>query len=270
MKELQTILKDLYLISGLNISIFDIDEKLITSYPEKKSMFCSLIAKNPSGLKKCKECDHNAFLKVRETGQIYIYQCYFHLYEAAVPLYTYGIHTGYLMMGQTLTDSPFDKEEIKNKALNYIDNKEELEKAIKKISIHTREQILSFSNIIDICAKYLTLTNRIEYKKKDLAFQVKEYLIHNYNKEISIDFLCQLFYCSKSTLINHFKKEYQTTIHQFLLDYRLEKAVELLKNDNLSIVEISITCGFQDPNYFSKAFKHKYHISPSKYKEKNA
>lgn len=268
MKDLQDILKDLHLISGLNIAIYDIDEKLITSYPEKKSMFCSLIEKNPLGLAKCKECDHNAFSKVKKSGSIYIYQCYFNLYEAVVPLYTYDIHTGYLMMGQTLTNSLFDKEDIQKKSLNYINNKEELEEAINKISVHSHEQIIAFSNIINICAKYITLTNRIDYKRKDLAYKAKEYMINNYKKEITIDLLCQMLHCSKSTLINHFKKEHGKTVHQFLLDYRLKKSIELLNNNELSILEISIDCGFNDANYYSKAFKRKYKISPSEYKQK--
>lgn len=99
MNDLQSMLKDLYLISGLNMSIFDIDGKLITSYPTKKCPFCSLIAKNEDALKYCHARDENVFKKVKETGKIYIYQCHFHLYEACVPLYTYGTHTGYFMMG---------------------------------------------------------------------------------------------------------------------------------------------------------------------------
>lgn len=269
MNDLQSILKDLYLISGLNLSIFDIDEKLITSYPEKKSPFCALIDKNTQALKHCKQCDHEAFQRVKETGEIYIYQCYFNLYEACVPLYTYGIHTGYLMMGQTLTTSRFDEELIKNKARKYIKDEKILEDAIKKISVHSKEQILAFSNIIDICAKYITLTNRIQYKKKDLPSEIKKYIILNYQNDISIKQLCEHFYCSKSTLINQFKAEYGKTVHQFILDYRLEKSLELLKKEKTTILEVALGCGFNDSNYYAKAFKKKYHISPSEYKLKN-
>ena len=164
--DLQSMLKDLYLISGLNMSIFDIDGKLITSYPTKKCPFCSLIAKNEDALKYCHARDENAFKKVKETGKIYIYQCHFHLYEACVPLYTYGTHTGYFMMGQTLSDSQFNKQDLVRTASQYIKDKELLKNAINQISTHSKEQILSFASIVDICAKYLTLTNRIEEKTR--------------------------------------------------------------------------------------------------------
>lgn len=255
MNDIQNMLKDLYLISKLNMSIFDIEGNLIASYPHQKSPFCALIEQNQEAFKKCHKCDFKTFEKVKKTGHIEIYQCYFHLYEACVPLYTYGMHTGYLMMGQTLTHSLFDKEELKQTALPLIKDEQKLDEAIDTISIHSKEQILAFASIVDICAKYLTLTNRIEAKNKNLAEEIKQYIMQNYQQDITIDHLCSYFYCSKATLINHFKKVYHQTVHQYLLEYRLKQSMKLLKNKQLTIQEIAFQCGFKDSNYFSKAFK---------------
>ncbi|MGM9912770.1 helix-turn-helix domain-containing protein [Floccifex sp.] len=90
----------------------------------------------------------------------------------------------------------------------------------------------------------------------------------NYSHEITISSLCDYFYCSKATLINTFKKRYNQTVHQYLLNYRLEKAKEQLKIQSLSISQIAYNCGFNDANYFSKAFKKKYGVSPSMIKNK--
>lgn len=255
MNDLQSILKDLYLISRLNLSIFNTDGELITSYPTKKCPFCALIANNQEAFKHCIKCDKEAFRKAKETGKIYIYQCDFHLYEACMPLYTYGTLSGFLMMGQTLSNSYFNKQELIDAASKYIKDEKILKEAISQISIHSKEQILSFASIVDICAKYLTITNRIEAKNKNLAEEVKRYIIKNFNKDITIDELCNYFYCSKATLINHFKETYNYTVHQYLLKYRIEKAKVLLLNKDLSIQEVAIDVGFKDANYFSKAFK---------------
>lgn len=268
MNDIQSLLKDLYLISGLNMTIFDIDGNMTISYPMQKSSFCSLIGKNKKSLQKCLECDKAAFERVKATGKIEIYQCYFHLYEACVPLYTYGMHTGYLMMGQTLSKSSIDKEQLKATALPFVENEEDLNDAIEKISVHSKEQILSFASIIDICAKYLTLTNRIEAKNKNLAEEVKQYIMQNYHHDVTIEHLCCYFYCSKATLINHFKKTYHQTVHQYLLEYRLEKAKEYLKNNQLSIQEVASNCGFKDANYFSKVFKKYVGLPPHQFREK--
>ncbi|MGN1183387.1 MAG: helix-turn-helix domain-containing protein [Faecalibacillus sp.] len=118
-------------------------------------------------------------------------------------------------------------------------------------------------------AEYITLTNRLESKSKNLAEEVHKYLVAHYNQKITIDWLCDYFYVSRSTLMNTFKSQYDMTIHQFILDYRLEKSIEMLKDNNKTIQDIAIECGFNDANYFSKAFKKRYLVSPTSLKEKN-
>lgn len=268
MDDIQHILKDLYIISDFNMSLFDTDFNLVTSYPEGKTSFCTLIEKS-DGFKHCKQFDHEAFLRVKETGKIYIYQCYFNLYEACVPIYTYGILSGYLMMGENLLASPIDRKIIEEKALPYVKDPDLLNDAINTIPVHPKEKILSFASIVDICARYLTLTNQVENKNEQLAKQIMAYLQQNYASHISIQKLCDIFYCSKGTLNNHFKQEYHISIHQYLSNLRLEKATELLHNPNLSIGEIAITVGFNDTNYFTKAFRKKYNYSPIEYRNKS-
>ena len=65
MNELQVMLKDLYLVFGLNLSIFDLDGNLVTSYPEKNSPFCELVKSKPEVLKLCHACDKKAFEHVK-------------------------------------------------------------------------------------------------------------------------------------------------------------------------------------------------------------
>ena len=56
--------------------------------------------------------------------------------------------------------------------------------------------------------------------------------MQNYEREITIEQLCNYFYRSKATLINRFKETYGYTAHQYLLRYRLDKATELLFDIN--------------------------------------
>lgn len=263
MNELQVMLKDLYLVFGLNLSIFDLDGNLVTSYPEKNSPFCELVKSKPEVLKLCHACDKKAFEHVKNAGEIYIYRCHFGLYEACVPLYTYGVLSGFFMMGQTLTDTEYDKNLIKRKAIEFLLDSDVIDEAIDHISFHSQEQIIAFAGVVNIVAEYITLTNRLESKSKNLAEEVHKYLVNNYNQNITIDWLCKYFYVSKSTLINTFKSKYGITVHQFLLEYRLKKSMELLKDKNKTIQDIAIECGFNDANYFSKAFKKKYLLSPT-------
>ena len=266
MNELEKLLKDLYKISGLNMSIFDLNQNLLASYPHKKSKFCNELEKNNNTFQHCIDCDYKAMEHVKKTGELYIYKCHFGLNEAIMPLYSYGSLTGYLMMGQAVIGTYRNYSEIIEKSKEYFQDKEILKKYITEITILNEEQVYAFANICDVCAKYISLTNRIQAKHDHLAQEVKYYIIANYNKQITIEELCSYFFCSRGTLLNHFKSKYNTTIHQYLLDYRLKKATELLINDELNVKEIAYFCGFEDPNYFSKVFKKRYGRSPLEFK----
>lgn len=56
---------------------------------------------------------------------------------------------------------------------------------------------------------------------------------------------------------------------QYINDLRIDTAKNLLLSTELSIKEISVNCGFTSPFYFSKIFKTKSGLSPTKYKEEN-
>jgi len=56
--------------------------------------------------------------------------------------------------------------------------------------------------------------------------------------------------------------------NSFLMAYRLNKALELLKKGNTSISEIAFDSGFNSPSYFAKSFQKKYNFSPSDFLRK--
>lgn len=269
MNELETMLKDLYLISGLNMSIFDLNQNLLASYPHKKSKFCFEIGKHERSLQHCLDCDHKAMEHVKESGELYIYKCHYGLNEAIMPLYSYGSLTGYLMMGQAVIGTYRNYSEIIENSKEFFDNMEKLKELVTKITILNEDQVHAFANICDICAKYISLTNRIQAKHDNLAQEVRKYIVSNYNRQITIDILCEYFFCSRGTLLSHFKAKYNTTVHKFLLEYRLQKAKELLINESISVKEVAYRCGFEDPNYFCKVFRKKYNKSPLEFKNSN-
>ncbi len=70
-----------------------------------------------------------------------------------------------------------------------------------------------------------------------------------------------------------FQRAYGVTPQQYLIDLRLQAAAEALVqsrcSDN-SVGDIATLCGFRDPLYFSKMFKKKYGVSPSRYADSPA
>ena len=55
---------------------------------------------------------------------------------------------------------------------------------------------------------------------------------------------------------------------QFLMTFRITKAAELLQLTSLPIEGIAVSCGYQDPLVFTKAFRQMKKMSPSAYRKK--
>ncbi len=93
---------------------------------------------------------------------------------------------------------------------------------------------------------------------------VVKYIETNYNADISYEELARLVNVSKYHFCHLFKEATGKTVVQYINDVRLDKAYELLKNTDMNITQVSMAVGFNDMNYFSRVFRKKNRISPSK------
>lgn len=266
--DLQTVLKELHNISGLRISVHDLNFNEIASYPESHLPFCKCIQTNPDAKNMCIKNDIKAFNRAKENEKVYIYKCHLGLYEAVAPIYHFGVLAGFLMMGQSLDNEPNSKDIVLTNSKQYNIELPKLQEAINKTPHKSYEKLTSYITIMSICAEYITLMNYLNLSDKNLAHEVKKYINQNYNQKINIEILCKQFFCSKSTLMNTFKKSYNKTIIEYITQVRLENAEKLLVTTNKPIHLIADECGFSDQNYFSKVFLKTYGISPTSYRHK--
>jgi transcriptional regulator GlxA family with amidase domain len=49
---------------------------------------------------------------------------------------------------------------------------------------------------------------------------------------------------------------------------RLQAAADLLTGSRLSVTEIALECGFNEPNYFARQFRRHIGVSPSEYRRR--
>ena len=93
------------------------------------------------------------------------------------------------------------------------------------------------------------------------------YVEENYgNKELNIDFICNYLGLSSAYFSTMFKKSTGKTFINYLTEYRMQKAVQLLEETDEKTYAIADRVGYADPNYFSYVFKKQFGVSPSKYK----
>lgn len=94
--------------------------------------------------------------------------------------------------------------------------------------------------------------------------------IHNaYKNSIKIDELASHAGISRAECFRCFKRYTGKTPIEYLNDYRLSQAANMLITTELSAVEIGLACGFESQSYFGKLFKENYGATPLRFR-KNA
>lgn len=111
---------------------------------------------------------------------------------------------------------------------------------------------------------------KANYNKKShfIIDRVVEYVNENYNSTISIEEVASRFSLNPFYFSKLFKEYQKNNFVDYLTEVRINKAVELLKEESLNIKEIAYEVGYQDPNYFSRVFKKIVGISPKDYRNR--
>ena len=103
-------------------------------------------------------------------------------------------------------------------------------------------------------------------KQINTANGIRNYIENNYGVKLNLDFLSRIHFVSKYHLLRLFKKYYGLTPRQYLIDKRIAKSKEHLKN-GMSVTETCNAIGFESLSLFSTLFKTKTGRSPSEYQK---
>ncbi len=87
------------------------------------------------------------------------------------------------------------------------------------------------------------------------------------NPNLSVDFISEKLNLSPSYISHLFKDITGLTIHNYIYEYRMEKAMQLAKRPQIHVSDIANMVGYRNGNYFSYLFKKKYGVSPTNCRE---
>lgn len=115
------------------------------------------------------------------------------------------------------------------------------------------------------------LYNENVVQKMDIANEtiqkVTEYIIANYNEDITLSNTAKIFNMSESSLSKKFKTFTGYRFKEYVIDVRTHAAADMLLNTSLSMTEIADKCGFSDSNTFGDTFKRIFGCCPSAYRK---
>ncbi len=98
------------------------------------------------------------------------------------------------------------------------------------------------------------------------AKNVLTYIHEHYAEEIGIEDIARHTCISRSECFRCFQRYTNKSPIEYLTEYRLAHAMNLLQETDKSMKQIALECGFSNSNYFGKIFKKKYAIAPSRFK----
>ncbi len=101
----------------------------------------------------------------------------------------------------------------------------------------------------------------------DIALVLKSYVDHHYREDISLAKLSEMFFFSREYLNRVFRAAYGCAVYEYVQRVRMEHAARLLRDPGQSIQSVADGLGYSNANYFSKAFKKYYGMSPSEFRE---
>lgn len=120
---------------------------------------------------------------------------------------------------------------------------------------------------------FVILRHKNEHEMKntgnDFITTVQEYIQNNYMNEVKLSALAEKLSVSQEHLSRVFKQETGIGFKDYLVQFRLQKAEDMLKHETgRAVSEVAYACGFNDGNYFSYKFKKAYGVSPSEVRRK--
>ncbi|HIV74980.1 MAG TPA: AraC family transcriptional regulator [Candidatus Pseudogracilibacillus intestinigallinarum] len=99
---------------------------------------------------------------------------------------------------------------------------------------------------------------------------ILEYIHTHFQEQIKLETLAELTHLSRAETIRIFKRHVGRTPFKYILDYRLERSIDLLIGTSSTITEVALDSGFTSVSYFIEKFKEGFHMTPRKYREKKA
>lgn len=156
------------------------------------------------------------------------------------------------------------------------DMSQKMEEELVYIATHSDETIFNIIGHLYLFLDYFmrsTVSTVVKGNTKLQDYYIKEaitYIEQNFQNDISVVDIANRLGINRSYFGKIFKQTLKQTPQEFLINYRMIKATELLRLTKMSIGDISKAVGYENQLHFSRAFKKIYNISPREWRNINA
>jgi two-component system response regulator YesN len=111
------------------------------------------------------------------------------------------------------------------------------------------------------------LQKQREVEADSVIAQAIAHMKANLDKNLTVNDLAKQVYLSGSYFANLFKKVTGTTLIHYMTKLRIERAKEMLLEDEKQVQEVAILLGYEDRSYFTDVFKKHVGMTPTEFKQ---
>ena len=112
-------------------------------------------------------------------------------------------------------------------------------------------------------------SGRVSAMEKKFLRSIQEYVSANLDRNITLDDMAEVVCLSPSTLYKKMKEYADISPMEYVMKMRLHRAVELLKDDSVSVQEVASSVGFNTHSFFSECFKREFGMTPRQWRLRN-
>lgn len=142
------------------------------------------------------------------------------------------------------------------------------------IDLHRKKskfaELLTSLHIIRLLTELCMFSNDsaiLDVEFPEYINKVFNHIDHYYDEKISLDMLSELYSVNKYHMAREFKRCSGTTINEYVIIVRINKAKELLHYTEMSVGEIADELGYYSSGHLIKQFRKREHITPLAYRK---
>ena len=106
-------------------------------------------------------------------------------------------------------------------------------------------------------------------RDEDRIKTMLKFIHNNYSGEMTIKMIAESALVSESECLRCFRRTIGTTPIQYVKQYRIQAASQMLVSTQKKVADIAVQCGFQDISYFTKSFRKFKGCVPTEYRRNN-
>lgn len=256
-EDIRQLMAGFYRLTQVRMSFFTRQREEIFGYPTGLCTFCSRLRQDPEMNRRCVCCDRQALDKAGRLEGVSVYTCHAGLTEAILAFRHNGRPTGYLMIGQFLSDQ----------AAYPAGYPEELQSLYRRQPVLDPPRIQAAADIMEACVGYILYREWFHTLADTPVQRIQRYIDRHYTENLTLDGIAQALYMSRSALCQCVRRELGTTVNALIETRRMEAAKVCLAVPENTVLQAAEICGYEDANYFTRRFKKITGLTPTVYRE---